>query len=358
MSTPTAPTTAAPAAAPTTASTAAPSAAPTAAPTAPTLPPVVVDVAGGTEGGAARFRGEFDRYLGAAPRADVRVVGRQQRLTADWLVRRELSALGAGRKVALNNAAFVSPGGERWTVMQNALHYLTEDEATRLSAMVPRSTHAQARVVRRCARRSDVLVAPCTAMAERVERVLPEVRHRVVVRFHPIAPDSFPTGVERAPAILCPIIFQPYKRMDARLAELVAAVDAYGDPEIAVLVTADPAELPPALAGHPRVRPLGRVPWARLRAVWAASRAIYFPTGLEAFGFPLAEARLSGHPVIARDTAQNRELAGAALCGYRLGDPATLRDAVAAALTAVVAPDPVPFDPTSYFDFLLGAPVR
>jgi hypothetical protein len=35
----------------------------------------------------------------------VRVVGRRQRLTPAWLARRELAALGEGRKVALNNAA-------------------------------------------------------------------------------------------------------------------------------------------------------------------------------------------------------------------------------------------------------------
>ena len=175
-----------------------------------------------------------------------------------------------------------------------------------------------------------------------------------MVRFHPIAPDAFPAGELRAPAILCPIVFQPYKRMDERLRELVAAVDALADPEVTVRVTAAPAELPPDLADHPRLIALGRLPWERLRATWARSRAVYFPTGLEAFGLPLAEARLSGHPVIARYTAQSRELAGAALCGYTLGDAGSLRDAVARALTTTVAPDPDPFDPAAYFDFLLG----
>jgi len=63
---------------------------------------IVVDVAGGEEGGAARFRGEFDRYLTGSGRADVRVDGRRQRLTPAWLARRELAALGGERKVALN----------------------------------------------------------------------------------------------------------------------------------------------------------------------------------------------------------------------------------------------------------------
>ena len=86
----------------------------------------------------------------------------------------------------------------------------------------------------------------------------------------------------------------------------------------------------------------------------AHSRAIYFPTGLESFGYPLAEARVSGLPVIARDTALNREIAGPALYGYTQGDPDSLRHAVKVALTADVAPDPGPFDPEQYFGWLLG----
>lgn len=315
---------------------------------------VVVDVAGGQEGGAARYRNEFERYLVVENRDDVRVVGLGRHLTADWLVRRELKALAARRKVAFNNAAFMAPGGERWTVTQNALHYLTESEKRELGATVSRSVHAQAVVVHLGAKRSDVLIAPCTAMAERVITVLPEVRERVVVRFNPIAPDSFPSSDVRDPAILCPVIFHPYKQMDERVAELVRAVDAHGDPEIQVRVTAAVSELPAFLASHPRVVPLGRLTHEQLRRVWSQSRAIYFPTGIEAFGYPLGEARLSGHPVIALDTPQNREIANGALCGFPAGDEDALRDAVARALTIEVSADPRPFDPWAYFTFLLG----
>lgn len=316
---------------------------------------VVIDVAGGQGGGAARYRGEFERYLAAEDRDDIRVVGRRRYLTADWLVRRELSAWGTSRKVAINNAAFMAPGGERWTVLQNALHFLAEPERRELAGTVPRSVHAQAVVVRLGARRSDVLIVPCTAMAERVIRVVPEVRDRVVVRFNPIAADSFPAGLPRDPAILCPIIFHPYKNMDVRLAELVRAVDAHGDPDVEVRVTASVSDLPPMLAEHPRVVPLGQLSYEELRSVWSRSRAIYFPTGIEAFGYPLGEARVSGHPVIARDTPQNHEIAGEALCAFADGDDDSLCAAVSKALTTDVTPDSLPFAPTAYFDFLLGA---
>ncbi len=314
---------------------------------------VIVDVAGGQVGGAALYRVEFERYLAAENRDDVRVIGVGRYLTADWLVRRELKALSARRKVAFNNAAFLTPGGERWTIVQNALHYLTESEKRELGPSVPRSVLAQAVVVHFGAKRSDVLIAPCTATAERVIRVLPEVRDRVVVRFNPISPDLFPSSDVRDSAILCPIVFQPYKRMDERLADLLRAVDAHGDPDVQVRVTAAASELPAFLANHPRVVLLGRLPHEKLRSVWCQSRAIYFPTGIEAFGYPLGEARLSGHPVIALDTPQNREIAGGALCAFTAGDDDALRDAVARALTIEVLPDPQPFDPRAYFTYLL-----
>jgi hypothetical protein len=58
--------------------------------------------------------------------------------------------------------------------------------------------------------------------------------------------------------------------------------------------------------------------------------------------------------VIARDTAQNREIAGSALCGYDVGDRDSLRHATETALRLRVAPDPDSFDPGAYFDWMLG----
>ena len=82
--------------------------------------------------------------------------------------------------------------------------------------------------------------------------------------------------------------------------------------------------------------------------------AIYFPPEIESFGYPLAEARVSGQPVIARDNEQNREIAGSALCGFTVGNAESLRAATATALAKELQPDPAPFDPDAYFDWLLG----
>ena len=44
----------------------------------------------------------------------------------------------------------------------------------------------------------------------------------------------------------------------------------------------------------------------------------------------------------------------AALCGYTPGDPDSLRHATEVAMTAQVDPDPAPFDPDTYFNWMLG----
>jgi glycosyltransferase involved in cell wall biosynthesis len=316
---------------------------------------VTVDIAGAAMGGAARFAAELHEYLARTGRADIRVIGGAQRVDPAWLLRREISTLSAARRVAVNNVSFFTPGGPRWVLLRNALHFLTDAEAEGLDLSLRASVRREAAVVRLAARRADVLVVPCTAMAERVSRAVPAAQGRIAVRAHPVSPNSVPK-VPRDAAILCPVLFAPYKRMDERLGELVAALDEPADPIVRVRVTASPGDLPAPLAVDPRIDFLGRLSPHELREAWARSRAIYFPTDLESFGYPLAEARVSGHPVLARDTAQNREIAGTALCGFQPGDPDSLRHAVKLALSVDVRPDPAPFEPDAYFQWLLGSP--
>jgi glycosyltransferase involved in cell wall biosynthesis len=321
---------------------------------------VTVDVAGAQMGGAARFASELRGYLARTGRRDVRVIGSARRVDPRWLLQRELSAPGGARRVAVNNVSFVAPGTERWALLRNALHFLTAAEAAGLDPRLRASVGREAAVVRLCARRADLIVVPCTAMADRVTQAMPAARRRVLVRPHPVSPDPVSadpdSARQRDAAIVCPVLFAPYKQMGERLAELLAAVGQCGHPGVRVRVTAAAAEVPPGLAADPRLEFLGRLDQRELGRVQARSRAIYFPTGLESFGYPLAEARAGGRPVIARDTPQNREIAGAALCGFRPGDPESLRSAVALALTKTVTPDPGPFDPDAYFDWMLGEP--
>lgn len=315
---------------------------------------VTIDVAGGPMGGAQRYRRELYRYLERSSRADYKVIGARRRLSAGWLVGREAAAVRRSRRVALNNVGFVTPGGERWTLLANALHFLAEDEAARLERSLRAMAERQALVVRHAARRSDVLIAPSTAMAERVTRAMPEVANRVIVRLHPVAPHSTLPGPDRD-IILCPVIFESYKHMPDRLADWLAAIGPQRPGSLQLVVTAARDEVPGPMGDDPRIKLVGRLDHETLEKLWLRSKAIYFPPGLESFGCPVAEARVNGQPAIARDTALNREIGGPALCGFTAGDPDSLREAIRLAMTRDVPPDPVPFDPDAYFSWMLGA---
>ena len=316
---------------------------------------VIVDVAGGPMGGAARFRAELLRYLNRSGREDVHVIGAGRRLDPAWLLCREAARSAHGRRVALNNVSFVSPGGERWTLVRNSWDFMTHNEASYLTASARATFRHRAAVVRLAARRSDVIIAPSTDLAERIMRALPSLSDRVVVRMHPVSADSVPE-LERDRVILCPVLFSPHKRMAGRIKEWLDANDDYIDPSHRLIVTADKSELPAELACHSRIELVGRLELSELNRLWARSSVIYFPTSVEAFGYPLAEARVNGQPVIALDSPQNREIAGPALFGFTAGDHGSLRQATKLALNAQIEPDPAPFDPDSYFRWLLGEP--
>jgi hypothetical protein len=281
------------------------------------------------------------------------MIGDRRTLSPAWLAAREANAGWRSRRVALNNVGFIAPGGERWTLLANALHFLSAAEAATLHPALRAPVSRQTGIVRMAARRSDVLVTPCTAMAERITAALPGVADRLVVRMHPVSLSGI-AGPPRGSLILCPVLFAPYKEMACRVAEWLAAVDATMDDSVRLVVTASATEVPASLAASPRLHFVGRLSVEQTRRLQARCRAIFFPTGLESFGCPLAEARVTGWPVIARDTAQNREIAGPALCGYDLGEQESLRLATEAALTLRVTPDPDPFDPDAYFDWMLG----
>jgi glycosyltransferase involved in cell wall biosynthesis len=316
---------------------------------------VVVDAAGGLIGGAARFKVELRRYLARTGRGDVRVIGAERQVSPVWLLRREFTAPRRGRRVALNNVSFMSPGGERWALLRNPLDFLTGGEEAGLSRGVRLATRRRAPVVHVAAQRADVLVVPSTGMAMRVARILPRMASRIVIRPHPVSADAIPS-LPREPIILCPVLFSPYKEMPDRLAELLTALDQATEESVRLCVTAEAAEMPAQLSQHPRIKLVGRLDHLDLRQLWARSQVIYFPPGIESFGYPLAEARVYGRPVIARDTEQNREIAGHAMCGFKPGDLDSVCLAVKRALAAEIAPDPAPFDPDAYFHWLLGAP--
>jgi hypothetical protein len=236
---------------------------------------VTVDLAGGNIGGAGRYRTELSGYLERRARHDIKLIGTRRHLSAAWLAIREATAVRRGRRIALNNVGFLTPGGERWTLLTNALHFLAGGELAALEPGLRAAMSRQAGIVHRAARRSDVLVAPCTAMAERIADVLPDVADRLVVRMHPVSPAAV-APQQTGSLILCPVLFAPYKRMADRIDEWLAAVEPVMDDSVRLIVTASATDVPASLAANPRLHFVGRLSVGQTRDLRARCRAIYF----------------------------------------------------------------------------------
>lgn len=315
---------------------------------------VAVDCAGAMMGGALRFLRELEAWLLDSPQPRLRLHGRGRPLTPAHLVRRELSTLGtrADRVVALNNVTQLAPGAERWVLLGNALHFPLAGDDVPLSGRVARSVAAQARLVRLAARRADVVMVPSGMMARRVLAHDPGVADRLVVRPHPLRTRA--PAVPEPGIIVCPVLFAPYKRMPERLCLLVDALAELGPVDGVlprVLVTATPSELEAGGLVSSRVTAVGRLDPSALDDLLARAQAVYFPTVVESFGYPLAEARAAGQWVVAPDTSHSREVAGGALAGYARETVDAVGQAVARALLEPSPePDPGPFAPDRYFN--------
>lgn len=307
--------------------------------------PTVIDTAGATAGGARRFLLELQDYLQRHPREDVRLIG-GDRLSSKWLLEREWLARGA-RKIALNNASFFGPVGQRTVLLRNALHFASDAEFSQLGYTPSEHMRKQIPIIRALAHRADRIVVPCTAMAERVAAHAPRLEGRIEVRMHPVSPRGWAEIQPEGNLILVPIVPQSYKRLDVHVPALLQAVEGTS---IRVAVTASPGDIPEA-DGHPNYQPIGLMPAEDLAQWWGKAKAIFFPPTLESFGYALAEARCGGRAVIAPETEQNREIAGGALCAY--GKDTSLADAARRALEADISAEPGPFDPDAYFDWLL-----
>lgn len=305
-------------------------------------------------GGASRLLVELQRYLEDADRHDVVLLGVGRQLSPTWLAHREVRAatLRPRATVALNNVSFVGAGLRRTVLLRNALHFPLPGEEHLLPKRMARRVAAEARVVRAAVRRADLVVVPSSSMAARVKHWVPRLLSTVEVWPHPVSPRS--GGVERVPGrIVCPVLLAPYKQMGWRLRLLVAACSrlrAEGT-EVEIVVTATPDELRQEGVPPDHLTAVGRLSVEGVQSLLASARAVYYPTEVESFGYPLAEARANGQPVLAAANAHNAEVAGSALVGF-MPSVDSLEQAVRQALSATVPPSRVN-GATEYFDRLL-----
>lgn len=301
-------------------------------------------------GGARRLLTEMEAYLARSGRRDVRLIGRDRGVEPLWLAERELAAARCSSRVALNNVSFVTPGARRTVLLRNAMHFpLPWDDA--LPKTLARRVGVQARVVRAAGRRADLIVVPTSSMAERVMRSLPRAARRICVWPHPVTPR--PAQEQQRGLVVCPVLMAPYKRLGPPL-RLLADAAARVPAEVEVAVTATEAELRAEGVPCGSVTALGRLPGEQVEQVLARAHVVFFPTVLESFGYPLAEARANGQPVLAPDTSHNREVAGPALVGYGVGAP-DLTGPLQEALERVVVPSQ-PESADDYFTRLLAVP--
>ena len=314
---------------------------------------IVIDCAGAVVGGAARFLRELQTYLAHQRDTNISLVGLGRQLTPQWLIQRELNAVTASRRISLNNVGFMNPRGQNVTLLRNILQFAREDDYQRLRFVPSRRLRTQTPVVRTLAKASRTLVVPCTRMAEQVADISPTLRQSLVVRFHPITQPSWAGTPPKDPrSVLLPVVPSPYKHLDEHIPEFLAAAEGIPGGPIRLVVPTTPSELP-ALDSHPQLHFIGPQSSEALEAWWRDCGAVFFPTEFEAFGYPLAEGRVYGRHVIAQDTAQNHEIAGPALSAYVRHDGASLRTAIDAAVSDLPEPDPGPFNPQNYFQWLL-----
>ncbi|MEM3486205.1 MAG: glycosyltransferase family 1 protein [Candidatus Methanomethyliaceae archaeon] len=83
---------------------------------------------------------------------------------------------------------------------------------------------------------------------------------------------------------------------------------------------------------HDRVINFGRVPEGAVHVLYQEAKIFFFPSLCESFGFPLVEAMGYGLPIVAADTALNREMCGPAAMYYSPSDPLSAANHLAALL--------------------------
>ncbi len=319
---------------------------------------VLVDCAGARMGGARRLLLELDGYLADNHRPDVRIIGRDQPVNPTWLIQRE-RPWKHSRVVSLNNVGFVVTPARRWLLLHQPQHFLDPEEIRNLGNRIDREIPWQAKVVRQAARRSDVIVVPTTGMAQRVAMAAPDLSSRISVRPNPLSMEPEPVSDRKPGVFLCPVLFARWKRMGDILRVIDDAVGIvrrkHGTP-VEVLVTATPQEAHTEGVGDARhLRFIGRITHADVTRYRRTSWATIYPTRIESFGYPLAEARLAAQPVVAHDTPHNREVAGGALVPFTRENPEEVADAIRRALeTQVPQEHDNPFDRDRYFNWMLG----
>ncbi len=108
-----------------------------------------------------------------------------------------------------------------------------------------------------------------------------------------------------------PAAYASYKN-HAAIIEAARLLRAQGVEKFEVILTLESGELPEELRDAPGIKCEGRLPFSRVQELYGSS-VLLFPSLLETFGLPLAEAAAAGAPIIAADLPYANEV----LSGYQ-----------------------------------------
>jgi glycosyltransferase involved in cell wall biosynthesis len=163
-----------------------------------------------------------------------------------------------------------------------------------------------------------VITSSAASRRDLVAAGIPDARVRVV----PLGVDATPAppaDVERVRRrhrlperfVLFVGTLEPRKNL-RRLVAAAAETGAGGGAGLPLVVAGPPGWGDAAPAGAPDVRFLGFVPAADLPGLYAAASVFAYPSELEGFGLPVAEAMAQGTPVVTSAGRSTEEVAGGA----------------------------------------------
>ncbi|AHI01284.1 glycosyltransferase family 1 protein [Kutzneria viridogrisea] len=201
---------------------------------------------------------------------------------------------------------------------------------------LPPSDRDLPELVRKCARRADVVCTPTRAVAEVVRERLGVPEDRIAVTPLGVDPAWF---AARAPG---DSLRRRLQLPDSYLLFVGAEGPRKGLPTL-LKAHAATSSLPPLVMVGPghygadeRVRRTGYLSDVDLRSVVAGASALVLPSREEGFGLPVLEALACNVPVVCSDVPALREVAGGQAHLVPVGDI----DALAAAMTAALEDPP------------------
>lgn len=207
---------------------------------------------------------------------------------------------------------------------------------------IPASESALPELVRRSARRADVVCTPTRAVAETVSERLGVPGERIRVTPLGVDPAWFvarPPGDNLRRRLGLPeryLLFVGAEGPRKGLSGLIAAHAA--DPELPPLVLVGPGtdEIP---GDSTRVIRTGYLSELDLRRVVAGAALLVLPSRDEGFGLPVLEAMACGVPVVCSDVPALREVAGGLATLVPVGDVEALTAALSSTMDDGVSAD-------------------